>query len=117
MAPRLTKAQSELMEQFGFEFTAPPERTNTRASKYDDLWIAARTVAMAQPGTTLKVRVYNNPSAAYNDAKAINNSNHRQFKDDGQNWVAVAAKSDAENDVDEDGEPLFAVYLTYNPSE
>lgn len=110
--PRLTNAERKSAEAFGFEFTAPPERESSRSSRYDEMWDAARALCESNPGTSLKVRTYGSSSGAYAEAKAINNSEHRKFKD-GSKWVAVAAPSTNEEEVDEEGHALTALYLTY----
>jgi hypothetical protein len=118
MAPRITKASQEILDTFGFEISEPPEKDNSRVSKYDPRWDAARTFLMENPGRTIKVRTYPSASAAYSDAKAINNGDHRKFKGESKNWTAVSAKSDNEDDVNETtGERLYALWLTYNESE
>lgn len=109
---RITKASQDILDSFGFEVGEAPEKDTSRRSKYDDMWEAARKFCESNPGVTIKVRTYTNPSAAYNDAKSINNGEHRHFSD-GAAWRAVAAKSDNEADVTEDGKPLFAIWLTY----
>jgi hypothetical protein len=108
---RITKASQEILDTFGFEVGEAPEKDTSRRSKYDDMWEAARNFCESNPGTTIKVRTYTNASAAYSDAKAINNGEHRHFSD-GAKWQAVAAKS--ETDVSEDDKPLHAIWLTYN---
>lgn len=108
---RMTKASQEILDTFGFEVGEAPEKDNSRRSKYDEMWEAARTFCEGNPHTTIKVRTYSNASAAYSDAKAINNGEHRHFKD-GAQWQAVAAKS--ETDTAEDGTHLHALWLTYN---
>lgn len=118
--PRLTKADEKVTEEFGFEFAEAPVSDNTRRSRYDALWTNARTLCMKFPGKTLKVRVHNNPSAAYADAKAINNGDKHAFKEDYSDWTAKAALSGNPEEVyaeghDKAGEPLTAVYLTYTP--
>lgn len=111
---RLNKTQQDILSNFGFVVSEPPERTATRSSKYDDMWEAAKKFLESSPGVTIKVRVYANPSAAYSDAKKINNGEHRHFKD-GTVWTAVASKT--EDEFDEDGNPLYGVWLTYTPVE
>lgn len=115
MAPRLNKAQSELLEKFGFEISTPPERDNTRRSKYDETWEAAKGLLESMPGVQIKVRTYTNASAAYADAKAINNGEHRHFKNEGEKWLAIGTKTEDETWTDNDGneQPLYAVWLTY----
>jgi hypothetical protein len=115
---RLTKASQEILDTFGFVVSEAPEKDTSRASKYDPLWDAARTFLMANPGVTIKVRTYPSASAAYTDAKAINNGDHRKFKNEQANWTAVSTKSDDEADVNDDGERLYALWLTYTgPAE
>lgn len=87
--PRLTKAQTEIVDNFGFRFEAVPSKELTRVSKYDDLWTSARELLMAHPGQSVMVREYNQASAAYMDAAAINNGEHRSFKENGA-WAAIA---------------------------
>lgn len=111
--PRLSKADESTVEEYGFSFTAPPERDGTRRSRYDEMWEAARTLCRKFPGQTLKVRTHNHPSSAYDDAKKINNGEKRLFAHDYKEWRAVAAPSTDESEIDDDGKPLTAVYLTY----
>lgn len=117
MAPRISVANQAVLDEFEFEFAEPPSKQATRLSKYDAIWEAARKVAMAYPGNALRVRQYNTSASAYNDAKAINNSEHRHFKDGKTNWTAVAAKTvDEDGNVvmNDNGNPLFDLYLTYS---
>ena len=114
-SPRLTKASQEVVDTFGFVFGDPPERDLTRRSKYDPMWEAVKTLLLAHPNQSVKVRTYTNASAAYQEAKAINNGEHRHFKDEGSKWTAVGTKSDDENDVDEEGNVLYAIWLEYTP--
>lgn len=114
---RLTKASQELLDTFGFVVSEAPEKDTSRKSRYDDLWDAARTFLTTNPGVTIKVRTYPSASAAYTDAKAINNGDHRKFKGEQKSWTAVATKSDDEADVNEDGERLYALWLTYTAAE
>lgn len=105
--PRLAKAVEQVVDNFGFEFSEPPPKQDTRRGKHDDRFEAAREVAMRYPGKTLKVITYNSASNAYNVAKSINNSEHRIFPDGNTNWTAVAGK-DGDN---------YALWLTYRESE
>jgi hypothetical protein len=109
--PRLTNADNELLTEFGFEFEEPPEKSSVRRSRYDDLWTAAKALCERFPDRSLKVRHYNNASTAYNDAKSINNGDHRMFADaeSVSDWTAVAVRNDEVlNDKDE---PTFDLYL------
>ena len=81
-----------VVDEFGFEFSEPPAKTEQRKGKHDDRYVAARKVCQAHPGKALKVIEYNSPSNAYNYAKAINNGEHRLFKEDYQAWTADAGK-------------------------
>lgn len=112
---RLNKSQTETLEKFGFTVSEPPEREATRRSKYDELWEAAKAFLESAPGVTIKVRNYTNASAAYADAKAINNGEHRHFKDEGAKWLAVGTKTEDEvyEDTDGDEQPYYGVWLTY----
>lgn len=112
--PRLNKAQQEVIDSFGFEFSEPPEKSGTRSSKYDELFGAARELLMQHPGRTLKVVTYDKQSQPYNIARAINNGEHRAFKDDAADWLAVAGKDHIE---DEEGNVTerWSVWLTYQP--
>ena len=107
--PRLGKQDEKVVEEFGFEFSAPPENAGTRVSKLDERWEAARALCLKFPGQTLKVISYDKPSQPYNIAKAVNNGEHRSFKDDAASWTAVARKEEIEGD-----EPVWSVWLTYN---
>ncbi|HET7713330.1 MAG TPA: hypothetical protein VFK94_02745 [Patescibacteria group bacterium] len=110
---RLSKADEEALESFGFEFAEPPEKEDSRRSRYDEMWAAAKTLCEKNPGKSLKVRSYNNASTAYNDAKAINNAEHRMFSDgEPADWTAVAVKNtEVLNDKDE---PTYDLYLKRN---
>lgn len=108
--PRLSKADEALIDQFDFEIGEPPERERTRTSKHAERFAAARTVAMKVPGKSLKVLTYPQASSAYSQAKAINNGENRLFKDDFQDWKAVAAL-----DPQEGNEKAYSVWLTYEP--
>jgi hypothetical protein len=113
--PRLSKSDEEALAEFGFEISEPPEQENTRRSRYEPMWDAARALCQKMPGKSLKVRSYNNASTAYNDAKAINNGEKRGFEDQGDQWLAVASKNEeVRNDKDE---PTYDLYLKYTPSE
>jgi hypothetical protein len=114
---RLTKASQEILDTFGFVVSEAPEKGTSRKSKYDELWDAARNFLTSNPGVTIKVRTYPSASAAYTDSKAINNGDHRKFKNEQKSWTAVATKSDDEADVKKDGERLYALWLTYNEAE
>lgn len=110
---RLTKASEALLETFGFVVETPPERDNTRRSKWDEVWEAAKQFCETNVGQTIRVRSYTNASMSYSDAKAINNREHRHFKDEVPlAWTAVAAKTD---EVDDDDKPVYAIWLTYKP--
>jgi hypothetical protein len=113
--PRLNKTDEKVMEEFGFQFSSPPENAGTRSSRYDEMWEAARNVCMKFPGQSLLVITYDKPSQPYNTAKAINNGEHRSFKDDSASWTAVARKFDVPNE-DESVEPesRCGIWLTYN---
>lgn len=115
MAPRLNKSQTETLEKFGFEISTPPEKDNSRRSKYDEMWEAAKALLETMPGTQIKVRTYTNASASYAEAKAINNGEHRHFKNEGEKWLAIGTKTEDETWTDDDGNehPLYAVWLTY----
>lgn len=113
---RLNKTQERLLEEFGFTVETPPEKDTSRRSKWDATWEAARDFCASSVGTTIRVRSYTNASMSYAEAKAINNGEHRHFKDDGSKWTAVASKTD---EVDEDDKPVYAIWLTCDqaPSE
>lgn len=115
MAPRLNKSQTETLEKFGFEVSAPPERDTSRRSKYDEMWEAAKELLQTMPGQAVKIRNYTNASAAYQEAKAINNGEHRHFKNEGNKWTAVGTKTE-DFEVAEDGTevPLYGIWLTFN---
>lgn len=107
-APRLSNADKALLEEAGFEFSEPPAKAGTRASKYDDTFDKARQLCMKFPGRTLFVMSRDKQSMPYTIAKAINNGEHRAFKgDDAANWTAVARK------YEEDGAVKFGLWLTY----
>lgn len=115
MAPRLNKSQSETLEKFGFEISTPPERDTSRRSKYDEMWEAAKALLETMPGVAVKVRNYTNASAAYQEAKAINNGEHRHFKNEGNKWTAVGTKTDEVETDDEGNEvAVYGIWLTYN---
>lgn len=110
MPPKIRKADETLAEQYGFEISTPPEKAQTRKSKYDEVWAAARKFTMRNPGVTIKVRSdYGSLSNAYNNAKEINNGEHRAFSDDSSTFTAVAGK-----DTDAEGTEQICVWLTYN---
>lgn len=111
--PRMSKADEALVTEYGFSFTPPPEKDNTRRSRYDDMWAAARVLCQKYPGNPLKVRTYNHASSAYEDAKKINNGERKAFQQDYTDWTAVAAPSTDPEEVNDDGKPLTAVYLTF----
>src|SRR6476469_2035153 len=90
--PRLTKQEQTLVDEFEFEFSAPPEKTSTRRGKHDERWQAAKALTMKNPGQALKVLTYSQPSQPYNIAKAINNGENRNFLDDAADFTAVAGK-------------------------
>ncbi len=108
---RLNRADEEALAEFGFEITEPPEVENTRRSRYEPMWDAARALCQKMPGKSLKVRSYNNASTAYNDAKAINNGEKKGFEDQGSNWLAVAVKN--EEVLNDKDEPTYDLYLKY----
>lgn len=113
--PRLGKTDQTTVEEFGFEFSTPPENAGTRTSKLDERWEAARELCLKFPGQSLKVISYEKQSQPYNIAKAINNGEHRSFKDDAADWTAVARKetvTDPENE--EETVEQYSVWLTYN---
>lgn len=115
---RLNKADEDAIAEFGFAFEEPPDVASTRRSRYDDMWDAARNLCVKNPSKSLKVRSYNNASTAYNDAKAINNGEHRMFVPDPETgesasaWLAVAVKN-AEV-LNEKNEPTYDLYLKHN---
>lgn len=111
--PRLGKDDTQVVDEFGFEFSEPPEKGGPRRSKYDERWDKARDLLMKFPGRTLKVISYDKQSQPYNIARAINNGEHRAFADDAKDWTAVAGKDFYE---DEDGQETerWSVWLTYN---
>lgn len=112
--PRLAKADQSLVDDFQFEFSTPPESAGTRTSKLDERWEAARTLCLKFPGQTLKVISYDKPSQPYNLAKAINNGEHRSFKNDATSWTAVARKELVIDPESEEEVPQWSVWLTYN---
>lgn len=105
MPPKIKQTDLNVAEELGLEFSAPPERDNTRRSKHDERWQKARELTMKYPGQTLKVLTYAQASQPYSIAKSINNSEHRYFKEDGDQFKAVAGKD--ENDT-------YSIWLTYN---
>jgi hypothetical protein len=108
--PRLSRSDEEALEGFGFVFEEPPEQENTRRSRYDEMWDAAKTLCEKMPGKSLKVRSYNNASTAYNDAKGINNGEKKAFEGEGDKWLAVATKNDEVRN-DKDTGPTYDLYL------
>ena len=114
--PRLNQTDTKVAESFGFAFEEPPAQDGARRSRYDEMWTAAKELCEKFPGQTLKVRSYNNASTAYNDAKGINNGDHRMFTveegHDATEWTAKAVKN-AEV-LNEKGEPTFDMYLVRN---
>jgi hypothetical protein len=114
---RLSKAEEEALETYGFVVEEPPEQDSTRRSRYEPMWDAARAVCQKMPGKSLKVRSYNNASTAYNDAKAINNGEKKGFEDveDGYKWTAVAGKN--EDVLNAKDEPTYDLYLKYESSK
>jgi len=116
-APRLAKADTELIETFEFEFSEPPAKEGTRKSKLDERFEAARTLCMKFPGKTLKVVTYEKQGQPYALARAINNGDHRSFKDDFADWKAVAGKEVIGDNEEEPGseQEVWSVWLTYEP--
>jgi len=116
MAPRLNQTDTKVVESYGFEFAEPPEQEGTRRSRYDEMWSAAKELCLKFPGQTLKVRNYNNASTAYNEAKSINNGEHRMFipeeGHDANEWTAKAVKNTEV--LNDKGEPSFDMYLIKN---
>lgn len=103
--PKLNKSDAQVLESLDLEFGTPPERDNTRRSKHDERWSAARELTMKYPGQSLRVLTYNQASQPYSIAKSINNGDHRYFRDDADQFTAVAAKN-------EDGS--YSIWLTFN---
>lgn len=103
--PRLSQKDQQALDELGLEFGTPPEKSNTRRSKHDEKWQAARDLTMKFPGQSLKVLTYAQASQPYSIAKNINNGEHRYFEDDYEEFTAVAAKN-------EDG--TYSIWLTYN---
>lgn len=108
--PRQPKHVESAVNEFGFEFSEPPARSNTRRGKHFERWEAARRVAEANPGKSLKVLTYNQPSSAYTTAKQINNDEHRQFTDaeKGERWLAVAGPDGTDENPNQ-----HAIWLTF----
>lgn len=107
---RLSKAEEEALESFGFSFEEPPEVDSTRRSRYDEMWDAAKSLCEKMPGKSLRVRSYNNASTAYNDAKAINNGEKKSFEGESDKWLAVATKNDEVRNAKDTG-PTYDLYL------
>lgn len=103
--PKVNKSDATVLETLGLEFGTPPERDNTRRSKHDERWQAARDLTMKYPGQSLRVLTYNQASQPYSIAKAINNGEHRYFAEDSENFTAVAAKNE---------DSTYSIWLTYN---
>ena len=121
-APRINKAQKEVLDAFGFEFSAPPAKNTHRKSRYHERWLAAREICQAYPGESLKVMEYGNAGSASTTAKNINNGEHEVFTHDSGNWTATARKfSKWVDDEDyEDGgyeTDAYGVWLSYTPAE
>lgn len=118
-ARRPAKADLSLLEEFNFEFSAPPERAHTRRGKHHERWVAARALCERYPDQPLKVMEYKNQGSAYQTAKAINNGEHKVFATDSGNWTAVAAPLPPMED--ENGEDAardgYGVWLTYSPHD
>ncbi len=55
---RLSRADEEALEEFGFSFEEPPEVDSTRRSRYEPMWEAAKALCEKAPGKSLKVRSY-----------------------------------------------------------
>lgn len=112
---RISKADENLLEEFGLAFEEVPEVDNTRTSRYDALWDAAVQLCRRHPGKSLRVRTYNNASTAYKEAKDINNNEGRAkvTPEDGENWVAIATKTDEIYESRNGKEShVYAIYLT-----
>lgn len=105
--PRLNKQDTATLEAFGFDFGAPPEREITRKSKHHDRWEAAKVLCEKFPGESLKVIEFTNASSAYQNAKAINNGEHKSFKGNDGTWGAVAAM------LGEHADEGYGIWLTY----
>lgn len=116
---RLSKADAAILEQFEFEFSAPPERDRSRKGKHHARWEAARALCEKNPEQTLKVMEYRNQGSAYQTAKQINNGEHKVFSHDAGNWTAVAAPLPPfiNDDDEEEAREGYGVWLTYTPHE
>jgi hypothetical protein len=107
--PRLNRTDAQTVEEYGFTFSAPPERTSTRKGKHHETFMAARSLCEKFPGQSLRVLSFENPSQAYSLAKQINNGDRSEFKDDSADWTAKSAKY-----VGDEGEDLYGLWLTYS---
>jgi hypothetical protein len=115
----MSKADTAVLEEFNFEFSAPPARSHTRKGKHYERWVAARALCEKNPGSTLKVMEYKNQGSAYQTAKSINNGEHRVFLADAGNWTAVAAPLPPfiNEDDEEESREGYGVWLTYTPHD
>lgn len=104
MPPKIKQADLNTAESLGLAFEEPPPRDTTRRSKHDELWSTARELTMRNPGRSLKVLTYKQPSQPYSIAKAINNGDHRYFTEDAAQFTAVAGKNE---------EGTYSIWLTY----
>jgi hypothetical protein len=107
--PRLSRADENVVSEFGFEFSTPPAIAITRSSKYEAMWEAAKELVQKFPGQTLKVIEYDKKGTAYQTARAINNGENKAFKHDYESFVAKAAR------VNEEDENTYAIWLTFKP--
>jgi hypothetical protein len=108
---KMSASDSRTLEEFGFEFSAPPEIAISRRSKHEAMWEAAKELCSKYPGQSLKVIEYDKRTTAYQTARAINNGANKAFTEDFHEWTAKASVLSA------DEPDTFAIWLTYNGSE
>jgi hypothetical protein len=109
--PRLNNTDAKTVEEFGFEFSAPPEIPIVRKSKHEELWENAKALCDKFPGQSLRVLTYTNKGTAYQTAKAINNGDNKAFKEDYLLYTARASQ------VSVDDKDTFGIWLTRKTDE
>jgi len=109
MAPKLTKADQEVLEKFNFEVGDPPEPDTTRKSKNYEKFIAAAEFCIAHPGQFVRIGQYANPTQPYNLAKAVNNHERAEFMDwEGGSFAAIGRRVGVDD---------YGVWVKWDPNE
>lgn len=121
---KLSKGDTETLEQFDLVFEDVPEVDNSRVSKWDPVWEAATNLCRRHPGKSLRVRTYNNASTAYAQAKAINNGEFRgvtvneELGENINSWLAQSVRTEQTYE-DKNGKTqhVYAIYLEYRGAD